>query len=394
MSNRILVFDKLAYDPATNQYFQMIFIDNVGSFNMYLKDVPQPVNPGLASAISAVGATPVIAPGGVGNVTGLGTTGALTKWTNGPTSVIGDSVLTEAGGNITLGGGGALIIPALTANGFLFVDGGTAGKIASSAAAINGELLIGSTGTNPVKATLTAGANIVITNGAGSISIAASLPANGVTGAGTTGNLPKYTNGAGAVIGDSIVSEAAAVITITGDLKISGLTANSFLYSGTAKQLTTTAAPTNGQLLIGSTGAAPAVGSIASADATIIITLGAGTIDIGTIGTKVFLISQSATPLNLTAANSQTTYTNEGAGAQIVINLPTAVAGLSFTFIVQDTDGIQVKASAGDTIRLGGSVSSVAGTATSTTIGSVITLTAINATEWIAVSLVGVWVTA
>ena len=38
----------------------------------------------------------------------------------------------------------------------------------------NGQLLIGSTGVNPVAATITAGSNITVTNGAGSITIAAS----------------------------------------------------------------------------------------------------------------------------------------------------------------------------------------------------------------------------
>lgn len=38
----------------------------------------------------------------------------------------------------------------------------------------NGQLQIGSTGLNPVAATLTAGSGVTITNGAGSITIAAS----------------------------------------------------------------------------------------------------------------------------------------------------------------------------------------------------------------------------
>jgi hypothetical protein len=45
-------------------------------------------------------------------------------------------------------------------------------------------------------------------------------------------------------------------------LTLSGLTANSFAYSGTAGLLTTTTAPTNGQLLVGQTGAAPTLGTI------------------------------------------------------------------------------------------------------------------------------------
>ena len=45
----------------------------------------------------------------------------------------------------------------------------------------NGQLLIGSTGANPVAATITAGSNITVTNGAGSITIAASGGGSGVT---------------------------------------------------------------------------------------------------------------------------------------------------------------------------------------------------------------------
>jgi len=100
LANKILVFDKLAYDPAANQFFQLILIDGGTSYNMYVKDVPAPVNPGLASAISSSGAIPVIAPSGAGDVVGLGTTGTLPLWTNGPGSVIGDSVLTQVGGNL------------------------------------------------------------------------------------------------------------------------------------------------------------------------------------------------------------------------------------------------------------------------------------------------------
>lgn len=62
---------------------------------------------------------------------------------------------------------------------------------------------------------------------------------------------------------------------------IAGLTANSFVYSGTAGVLTTTSAPTNGQLLIGSTGVAPALGSL-TGSASVTVTNGAGTITLAT----------------------------------------------------------------------------------------------------------------
>ena len=50
---------------------------------------------GAGSNAPADGTTP--------NVSGTGTTGKLVKWTNGPSGVLGDSVVTESGGNIGIG---------------------------------------------------------------------------------------------------------------------------------------------------------------------------------------------------------------------------------------------------------------------------------------------------
>ena len=70
-------------------------------------------------------------------------------------------------------------------------------------------------------------------------------------------------------------------------LTLSGLTANSFIYSGTAGLLTSTAAPTNGQLLIGSTGAAPSRSTL-TAGTGVSITNGAGSITIANTGVVSF----------------------------------------------------------------------------------------------------------
>lgn len=95
---------------------------------------------------------------------------------------------------------------------------------------------------------------------------------------------------------------------------------------------------------------------------------------------------------NLLAANeSRSLLTNEGATAENYHTLPTAVAGYEFVFYCQDTDGIRVVANTGDTIRLSASVSASAGFVRSVTVGSCITLVSINATEWIATSIVGTW---
>ena len=101
----------------------------------------------------------------------------------------------------------------------------------------------------------------------------------------------------------------------------------------------------------------------------------------------------AAGPNILTAIESRTVLTNEGATAKNYHTLPTAAAGMEFTFIVQDADGIRVVANTGDTIRVAATVSGAAGYTESTTIGDAITLVSINATEWIAISYVGTWTT-
>lgn len=96
-------------------------------------------------------------------------------------------------------------------------------------------------------------------------------------------------------------------------------------------------------------------------------------------------------PRALTALESGKVFTNEGALAKVGFTLPTAAAGLVFTFIVQDTDGIRVVANAGDTIGKVGTVTGAAGNVDSTTQRAVIRMRAINATEWITEIELGTW---
>lgn len=91
------------------------------------------------------------------------------------------------------------------------------------------------------------------------------------------------------------------------------------------------------------------------------------------------------------SGNSNGVFTNEGAGAQVDLTLPTAVAGLTYTFHVQAAFTLKVIANAGDTIRIGPSVSAAAGFCSTAVVGNSVTLTAINATEWVATSFIGVW---
>ena len=111
----------------------------------------------------------------------------------------------------------------------------------------------------------------------------------------------------------------------------------------------------------------------------------------GAVLGQVFVDPRTAASVTVSADVSRTAFTNEGATAQVNFNLPTAAANLEYTFVVQDTDGIQITAAAGDTIRVAATVSAAAGTAAASTVGNVLRLVAINATEWIAVSVIGTW---
>lgn len=96
-------------------------------------------------------------------------------------------------------------------------------------------------------------------------------------------------------------------------------------------------------------------------------------------------------PLAMPSSASSQWSTNEGATAETYVDLPGAETGLHFTACVQDADGFRYTAASGDTIRVIDKVTAAAGYISSTTIGSCVAVTAINATEWFATSINGTW---
>jgi len=115
---------------------------------------------GLCTALGAGGGG-----GGTGTVTSIATGTGLT---GGPISTSGTISLVIP---VAIASGGTNSTTALSNNRIMTSQ---AGAIKEAAALTNGQLLIGSTGAAPVAATLTAGTGVTITNGAGTISIAAS----------------------------------------------------------------------------------------------------------------------------------------------------------------------------------------------------------------------------
>lgn len=130
-----------------------------------------------------------------------------------------------------------------------------------------------------------------------------------------------------------------------------------------------------------------------------VLRVGDGTQDSATLAsggllTRVLVEANTAvaaSPNVIALIESRTAFTNEGATAANYHTLPTASAGLVFEFVVQDADGMRIVAGAGDTLRVIDKVTAAAGYIESTTIGSVVRLMAINATEYVATSIHGVW---
>ncbi len=94
----------------------------------------------------------------------------------------------------------------------------------------------------------------------------------------------------------------------------------------------------------------------------------------------------------LAATDSGAVYTDLDTGAQQQFNLPAAVKGLIYTFVVEDSaTGIQVVADTGDTIRVAGSVTSSGGNIVSSAVGDTVVLVALDGDKWFATSSHGTW---
>jgi len=111
----------------------------------------------------------------------------------------------KTSGVCTYDGAGSFSASTLTQNSSLV--GGAANAIVSLGVATNGQLVVGSTGAQPVLAALSAGAGISVTNGAGTITVAA-------VGGGTT-----WTDVAGVaqaiVANNSYTANNAGLVTLT-----------------------------------------------------------------------------------------------------------------------------------------------------------------------------------
>jgi hypothetical protein len=135
----------------------------------------------------------------------------------------------------------------------------------------DGQLLVGNTtGNTLTKTTLTAGTNVTITNGSGSITINAADQyvgtvtsvggtgtVNGITLTGTVTTSGSLTLG-GTLSGVSLTSQVTGTLPVAnGGTGATTLTANGVLYGSGTSAIAATAVGTTGQVLVGNTGSAP-----------------------------------------------------------------------------------------------------------------------------------------
>ncbi len=248
-----------------------------------------------------------------------------------------------------------------TANSALLFTDAT-GVPAFSSSLTNGQLLIGSTGASPAAATLTAGTNITITDAAGSITVNSTgapttLPvilAEGGTNAALVadvGAIPYSTASAMAFLaatataGQIVRSGSNAAPTWSTATYPATTTLDGILYSSSANvvgEITTansamlltnvtgvpsfSASLTNGQLLIGSTGASPTPATL-TAGTNISITDAAGSITVNSTGaptTLPVILAEGGTSAALVADDGAIPYSSASAMAFLAA---TATAG-------------------------------------------------------------------
>lgn len=167
------------------------------------------------------------------------------------------------------------------------------------------------------------------------------------------------------------------------------LTQRAPIIGDASNNIKTTAAMTNGQMLIGSTGADPVPASI-TPGAGISISGGPGTLTIAAIGGG---ISWQTTSVNIANMSVNNGYVAISPGGALTLGLPTtAGVGSILRVVLNGATSWQITQAAGQSIRLGSNVTTtgVGGSITSTAQGDCVELLCTVAnTTFVVISSVG-----
>lgn len=270
------------------------------------------------------------------------------------TDTNGDINLTPDGtGNVVLG---AALLPASGGTGLtsitdhsVMVGSGT-GAVTPITVGTNGQVLLGSTGADPVFATLTSSGTIGFTTGAGTLALDAVL-----TSPGAIGSVAPNTGAFTTLSASSTFSLTGDTVDVAeGGTGASSLTDHGVLVGSGTASVTPLAVGTNGQLLVGSTGADPAFATAGSSLSSIVNTLGAGTFsqDIAENWLRVAtvtiatgdVLTLATTPYELVAAPGAGKYI-EFLSAQFILDynsIPYTESGDNLGIKYTNASGVQV----------------------------------------------------
>lgn len=200
--------------------------------------------------------------------------------------------------------------------------------------ASNGQIPIGSIGSDPVLANITSsGGTITVTNGPGSINLDLSGGSVGVDSfSPDSGTDPVFPTVAGLVNdkGSGSITTVGSLNTIT--TQLTGLTNHSVLVGAGTTTITKLSVGSNGQVLVGATAADPAFATLTSSDSSISFTTGANTLSLQVAGgTSVVktLTGNSGGALSPTAGNISTLGTGSITIAGSGSTLTTQLTGLT-----------------------------------------------------------------
>jgi hypothetical protein len=265
------------------------------------------------SLTSQVGGTLPVANGGTGVTasTGTGSVVLNTSPTLTTPVLISPALGTPTSGSLVA----TTNIPVANATGTLAVANGGTGLTSTPA---NGALDIGN-GSGFTRTTLTAGTNVTITNGAGSITIAASGGGGGTPGG---SNTQVQFNNSSSFGGDANLTFSGSTLT-SANLIVSNLTASQAVFSSSSKQLVSNPITGTGSVVMN---ASPTITTAALTNPT--VTNYVETLYSANTSTAITVALTNGTVQNLTLTGNAT------------ITMPTAVAGKSFIIILsQDATG-------------------------------------------------------
>jgi len=314
--------------------------------------------------------------------------------------------------NITAKGTGQVIIDDLQLTTDLAVsEGGTgvstftdhgvllgsgAAAITATAVGATGEVFIGNTGADaswsatPAVTSLTATTVYGTTFDTNVAAAAVTLSGTTLSADGTDADIDINitAKGTGQVIVDDLQLTTDLAVS-EGGTGVSTLTDHGVLVGSGAAAITPLAVGTNGQVLIGSTGADPVFASITSGDASITITPGAGTLDLVTSVSGIAWSEQTGTSQAMVANNG---YILNNA-ALVTATLPaTAAVGSVLRVVGKGAGGWAVAQNAGQTIYFSSSTTTtgVGGSLASTDDHDCVEMVCITAdTDFSVISSVG-----